>query len=725
MGIIRLRWLWVAVLLCTGTGVMGQTNWTRRTPSPPLSTIYGLAANNNCCVAVGGLGDGLGVFGIIETSRDGISWNENTFDPNLFFLSVAWIGTKFVAVGARGKTATSPDGSTWSTSDVSDTTADLCSVAWTGAQLVAVGSTGKIFTSADGITWSKKTSGTSKTLRSVCCNGTKLVAVGDSGAILTSTDGSTWTNRSTDSTGNLKSVVWTGTGYVAVGGDMYWSPGAPVPPYGYQGYYSKQINWTSPDGITWTKIAGPFFVGSQYGLRGVTWTGSRLLAVGYSDSVLSSTDGISWTGQSCGTSRVLNSIALFGSRIIAAGDGGIIVTSTDGNSWVRTTPLAIPDLRAIAASGTKYVVAGDSGRIFTSPNTITWTKQSSGVTTALRALAWSGTQFVAVGDSGTVTASPDGTAWAKKPSGTTDALFGIAWTGSRFVAVGDKATILVSPDANAWSRIVVDSLPAYPLYAITSTPGKLVAVGGNGTILSSANGTNWTKRSSGVFGNLYSIAWSGTRFAVSGWLLKSYVDWTTTPQSVRYYNCRDVVISDDGDTWKVVLNAENGNGYNNLVWDGKQFVSVSGCIQIIVSTDGTSWTNKSGSLILNGWGSTINSLFWTGSLYVAAGDDDAIFTAPLDGTGPVVSSPQKATAPQEFGMRLSCNEATVFFPKNLHGIPVDISVYSLTGRKVLAFINIKSSERFTFPTRALAAGVYQLACGNKTETVKRTFAIFR
>jgi hypothetical protein len=716
MGFFNLQRLWLAVLLCAGMEAMGQTNWTRRTPQPPIAPLYGIAASGNRCVTVGG-------YGILLTSGDAVSWEDKTFDPSLWLYSVTWTGTRFVAVGARGRIATSRDGSTWAASDISDTAAVLYSVIWTDTQLVAVGNGGKIYASADGTNWSKKTSATSKTLRSVCWNGKKLLAVGDSGVIISSTDGTTWTNHSADSSGNLNSVVWTGTGYVAVGGDIYWSPGAPVPPYGYQGYFSKEITWTSPDGNTWAKIAGSFFVGSQYGLRGVTRTGSRLFAVGYSDSVLSSTDGMSWTGQSCGTSRVLNSICVFGSKIVAAGEGGIIVTSTDGNTWGRMTPISVPDLRAAVTSGTTVVVAGDSGRIFTSPDAVTWTKQSSGMTTSLRALAWSGAFFIAVGDSGTVITSTDGTAWARKSSGATDTLFGIAWTGSRFVAVGEKATILVSPDANAWSRVVVDSL-SVTLHAILSTPGKLVAVGGYGTIISSANGTNWTKKTSGVAGNLYAIAFSGTRFAVSGWLLKSYVDWRTSPQSVFYYYCRDIAISDDGDTWKAVLNADNGNGFNSIVWDGKQFAAF-GNYQLFTSPDGTAWNNKTSSLTWDVWAADFNSVCWTGTRYVAAGTDDAIFTALQDGTIQVVSAPEKPGAVHEFGMRLSGNEAMAFFPDKCRGGKGDISVYSLSGRKVLSFTKAAVDGTCSFSIRSLAAGAYQFVFVTKTETMKRTFTVLR
>jgi hypothetical protein len=242
-----------------------------------------------------------------------------------------------------------------------------------GPGLVAVGSDNlpggraAVWTSPDGITWSRVSLDEAvfggkgpQVMNAVTAGGPGLVAVGRAGpmtpqeavaAVWTSLDGITWSRVPYDEAafggrGNLfmNSVAAGGPGLVAVGGTRSWQRGDPAPV------------WTSPDGITWSRVPDDeaVFPGLME-IESVTAGGPGLVAVGYdsaeeSGAVWTSPDGITW-------SRVPNDEAVFGGEgdqllngvtvwerdlLVAVGSvtgpesvHSIAWTSPDGISWSR------------------------------------------------------------------------------------------------------------------------------------------------------------------------------------------------------------------------------------------------------------------------------------------------------------------------------------------------------------------------------------------------------
>ncbi len=257
----------------------------------------------------------------ILTSPDGRTWTPQASGASPFLDGVVWSGSQFVAVG--GPTIlTSPDGRTW-TPQASGTPKFLEGVVWSGTQFVAVGTPGTILTSPDGRTWTAQISGTSEGLDGVSGSGSQFVAVGGSGMILTSPNGRTWTARNSGTSGWLTGVAWSGTQFVVVGVAIGGS---------------SSIILTSPDGRTWTphrtsqNLHGvPVATGQKptliQGLRGVVWSGTQFVAVGYSGTILTSPDGRTWTAQISGTSEALYGVSWSGSQFVVVGVAGTILTS--------------------------------------------------------------------------------------------------------------------------------------------------------------------------------------------------------------------------------------------------------------------------------------------------------------------------------------------------------------------------------------------------------------
>ncbi len=321
----------------------------------------------------------------VWTSVDGITWSRVPHDESVFgggdmsMSSVTVGGPGLVAVGSDGEILadvpdvdaaiwTSPDGVTWSRVPHNEEVfggAWINSVTAGGPGLVAVGGTegvwtggdAVVWTSVDGFTWSRVPhdetvfggNGVQQIL-SVTAGGPGLVAVGMNGgigpwdnnpdtnaAVWTSVDGITWSRVphdenvfSSEGSPSMLAVTVGGPGLVAVGAELWPSPSQPSE-------LARTPVWTSPDGVTWTRV--PHDATVTGALTSVTAGGPGLVAVGLdtweANGVWTSADGITW-------SRVPVDEARFGSwpdwiSEVTVGGPGLVavgVDSGDAAVWV-------------------------------------------------------------------------------------------------------------------------------------------------------------------------------------------------------------------------------------------------------------------------------------------------------------------------------------------------------------------------------------------------------
>ncbi len=270
--------------------------WTTRTSGSDLTNVVWTGSQ---FVAVGG-------YGKILTSPDGVDWVYGTTGTSGDFLhDVAWSGARYVA-GAQSYILSSADLVSWPDREWLGATSDCLGVVWAGGQFVcvgdAVGLIGSVQTSPDGMIWTFRDPG-SDILSDVAWSPARseYVAVGQSGTILTSPDGISWTPSTSGSTEWLRGITWTGTNYVTVG--------------------SNGEVLTSPDGITWTARNS----GATETLYNVSWTGTGFFAVGASGRVIESPDGIAWTPSRPVTAS-LKGVAWSGSRLVVVGNNSTILT---------------------------------------------------------------------------------------------------------------------------------------------------------------------------------------------------------------------------------------------------------------------------------------------------------------------------------------------------------------------------------------------------------------
>ncbi|MGI8427485.1 MAG: WD40/YVTN/BNR-like repeat-containing protein, partial [Actinomycetota bacterium] len=78
------------------------------------------------------------------------------------------------------------------------------------------------------------------------------------------------------------------------------------------------------------------------GLHALAESEGRLIAVGRAGTVLTTTDGMSWTPRVSGTRNWLQAVAASGATVVAVGREGDIVTSTDGGlTWALRSSSAM------------------------------------------------------------------------------------------------------------------------------------------------------------------------------------------------------------------------------------------------------------------------------------------------------------------------------------------------------------------------------------------------
>jgi len=275
-----------------------------------------------------------------------------------------------------------------------------------------------VSTSLTVLPWTIRSSGTTEALYDIAASDSLLVAVGGNGAIVTSPNGEQWTAQDSGVTFHLNGVTWDGTKFVAVGGSMV---------------------LTSPDGVTWSSQDS----GTGLALTDIAWSGTGFVAVGQ-DGIISSPDGANWTIR-----RILMQL------------------------WEEVT-----------SSGTTFVAAGPLGVVHSLDDGVTW-NSCEGSKHGLTDVAWAGDRFIAVGSLGEMITSTDGIAWTAQSISGTDHIFSAAGNGDHFVMVARRpydyhAIILISSDGTEWD---VDLAETGRLSKVIWSGDTYVAFGSSGKIV--------------------------------------------------------------------------------------------------------------------------------------------------------------------------------------------------------------------------------------------------
>jgi len=228
----------------------------------------------------------------------------------------------YVAVGAQGKLATSPDGITWTQRTSSFGTTEILFVAYGNGYWVATGVGGTLATATDPTgTWTQRTSGTANNIDRVVYGG-EWVFGAQSGVIHSTTANPTtgWTARTSTLTGDVKTIGYNKTVDLYLAGTDAGTTGALA---------------SSPDGTTWTARASADSLTLGSGGYSVSTASVIVLAVGA--FIQTSTNGTTWTARTEANAGIMFGVAVDNNGLFAvvSGTGGNpkIQTSSDGTTW--------------------------------------------------------------------------------------------------------------------------------------------------------------------------------------------------------------------------------------------------------------------------------------------------------------------------------------------------------------------------------------------------------
>lgn len=464
-----------------------------------------------------GLFVAVGDAGEVQTSSDGITWEQQTaaFGGN----GVGHDGCGlWVAVGSTFTFETSPDGINWTTRPIFDAgLPNMNDVAHDQDGLwVAVGASATIYTSLNGFDWDKRTAdaGYSNEFHSVAHDGVGLwTVVGTAGEIQTSIDGINWLRKLSNTNSNLTTVG-----------------------HNKEGLRNKVGSWvvagdsgtirTSDDGYNWLPRPGNnvFFDGLAYDGYSM-WVG-----VGSSGNIQVSGDnnGTSWQaavpGAGGGFGSFFEGVAHDGYNVfVAVGASGEIQSSQDGYNWIQRTAaggysssfraVSFGTLPAIFAEGVGSapgIIAKSSGN--NSPAILSLgplrIKNDFGITTDVGDfLATIGVANLTEGASALSNATMD---IAHDGFGQLVGEGGGDHKGV-WVAVHNSAgEIQSSMDGKIWTSRTADGASPGTYLGIGSNNGKFVICGTGGDVQTSINGTNWSKRSlNGYSSFLYEVTHDG------------------------------------------------------------------------------------------------------------------------------------------------------------------------------------------------------------------------
>ncbi len=310
----------------------------------------------------------------------------------------------------------------------------------------------------------------------------------------------------------------------------------------------------------------------------IIWASPLFVLVGDNGVIKTSPDGITWTNRNSTTSNNLKSVIYTGTTLVVVGDNSTVLASVDAITWVAGTLPSASNLNGVVWNGSILAAAGTIGKIFTSSDALNWTERVAAAGTTFNDITASGQLFVAVGNSGAIYSSNSlGTVWNQQANGFgAFNLISAAWDGPQFIATANSGLILTSPLGAVWSLAAQigngGSLSDLLVLPVAVTAGKYFAVGDGGTIYSSANLATWIIRqpeSSVVADNSFDdISFNGSQYLAVG---------TSAP----------VASSTDGISWTQI----STNAYASVVWDGAQYIGVGNSTKSGTSPDGITWTD--------------------------------------------------------------------------------------------------------------------------------------
>ena len=190
----------------------------------------------------------------------------------------------------------------------------------------------------------------------------------------------------------------------------------------------------------------------------VVYANSLFVGVGAGGTIITSSNGTTWTAQTSGTANALNVVAYNGSSLwVAAGASGTLLSSSNTTSWTSRTSNITGSIVALIYANSLWVAGGSTAgaALATSSNGTTWTGQSNipASNSAVNSIIYANSLFVIGGASNTWAYSSSGTgSWTTFTPGGNCVVNGLIYADSIFVGVPSTASgFITSSSGTSWT----------------------------------------------------------------------------------------------------------------------------------------------------------------------------------------------------------------------------------------------------------------------------------
>ncbi|MGZ5529448.1 MAG: hypothetical protein ACXWJB_12295 [Limisphaerales bacterium] len=500
-------------------------NWTA-TPSSTTNDLNQVIFANGSFWAVG-------ANGTILSSTDGVNWSARSSGTAMNLASIAYGNGIFLAVSADWNfDFTSTDGSTWnasanapgagynaaSYSRVAFGNGHFLKLGWTSSNKVAGGqAVPDSRSSTNGVDWVYETpyfvyNGFAPPSRLIYGQGHFILISPRDGSLLSYTTlgypANSWTYISPPDPVN---DVIAGDGCVMTVGNsgltgksfdaFNWSFVPATPALNAQclaiASSSNAVVAVGTPANTGTIListnGSPFFTNSSgfasYMLLDIVYTNGSYVAVGANGEILKSTDAVTWSVRSSGTTLTLRAITFASGRFVVVGQNGLIMTSSSGDAWTGLLTGGTASFNSVTYGAGTYVAVGDGGLIRSSTDALSWSDRQSSVTNSIIGVAYGNGTFVALCDNGTALKSSDAINWFSQLQATPipvsrlyyDGYQRIIFDGYQFICACPSSTILTSIDGSTWVTHVFNCKSTFK--GVCATPNGLLLCGDNGVII--------------------------------------------------------------------------------------------------------------------------------------------------------------------------------------------------------------------------------------------------
>ena len=235
----------------------------------------------------------------------------------------------------------------------------------------------------------------------------------------------------------------------------------------------------------------------------------KFVIVSDAGRISSSTNLNTWTARTSGTPNDINSVSWGGSFFFAGANGNTLLTSSNGDTWTSAVgPFSSNNSNIVStysANGIQFI-GSQFGEIATSSGSTTFTSKVSNLNSPINCFCYNNGVYIVAGNSGDISYSTNLDTWTKSLDIGQQRKVFVQPYGSGFIAVIDNTsntdvTIKTSTNGTSWTDLVlnppnISTVKSFRYFPVTQA---YLILDDTGNTLRSSNGKDWATFNQPIF----------------------------------------------------------------------------------------------------------------------------------------------------------------------------------------------------------------------------------